>query len=272
MTRELRALAAAAVVGGAAQAGPIGPYYVTAGDQGTNWTLQGTSATSFAQAHPGNLGEYGIAVSGDVRTIGNGNDQVNLGAQYTLAGVDTGTDYPYPLTGVLFYDGTTDGRYNYSVDYFAGLVWRMDRNWANPVPLFNTFFGGFHALGITYDSGTGTLWVSQWLGDGVFNFDLSGNVLSSFGTGFTNITSLGYDPADGTLWMGSQNTLGTFYQFSTGGTALGTQTYTALLGQNTLGGEFDINPGAVVPEPAGLSLLAAAVAVGAVRLRRKRTA
>src|SRR2546426_7492396 len=97
--------------------GPISAYYLTAGDQGNNWIAQGTSASSFPQAHPGNLGEYGIAVDSTVRTLGNGNDGINLGAQYTLAGVYTGTDYPYPDPSLRFYDGTTDGTLNYSVDF-----------------------------------------------------------------------------------------------------------------------------------------------------------
>lgn len=272
MTRAKMAAAVAAVLAttAAAQAGPISAYYLTAGDSGTNWILQGTSAISFPQAHPGNLGEYGIAVSGDVRTIGNGNDQINLGAQYTLAGVYTGTDYPYPLSGAAFYDGTTDGTSNYSVDIGSGNVYRMGRDWSSPAVLFST--GLIAPLGITYDTGTGTLWVSEFFGDVVANFTLGGTLLSSFNTGFSSISSLAYDPADGTLWMGSQGTLGTFYQFSTGGALLSTETYAALAGENTLGGEFNLLP-AAVPEPAGLALAAAAGVGGAVaRLRRKRAA
>src|SRR5450755_1436854 len=56
-----------------ASAGPVGMYYLTAGDQGTNWVVQGTTVvTSGTQAHTANLGEYAIALTGGtVRTLGN---------------------------------------------------------------------------------------------------------------------------------------------------------------------------------------------------------
>lgn len=268
-------MAVAGLAAGSAQAGPISTYYLTAGDQGTNWIVQGTTATPYDQA---NDNEYAIAVSGDVRTLWNGNQGFGAppylpGSQYTLAGVYTGTDYAYPVTdpSVAFYDGTTDGNFNYSVDFQTGNVYQMDRDWSNPVLLFDTTFGGFNALGITYDTGTGTLWVSQWGGDQVSNFTLGGTLLSFFNTGFGSISSLAYDPADGTLWMGSQGNKGTFSQFSAVGVLLSTETYANLLDQNTLGGEFNINPTAI-PEPASLSLVAVAAAVGVARRRRKRVA
>src|SRR2546430_10837732 len=127
-----------ALSGHHAEAGPISTWYLTAGDQGTNWMIQGASASSFPQHHPENQGEYAVAVSGDVRTLGNGNTGSGLGSQYTLAGVYTGTDYAYPNTALRFYDGATDGTYNYSVDYGSGAVYRMDRDWSNPSLLFNT--------------------------------------------------------------------------------------------------------------------------------------
>ena len=115
--------------------GPVSKLYVTAGDQATNWILQGTTATSFAQQAPG-TDEYAIAVNSTVRTLGNGNYDTGIGAEYTLAGVYTGTNYAYPTSGVAFYDGTTDGTYNYSVDYSGGGVYRTNADWTNAVLLF----------------------------------------------------------------------------------------------------------------------------------------
>ncbi len=78
---------------------------------------------------------------------------------------------------------------------------------------------------------------------------LTGALLSSFTVPFTGVSCLALDPADGTLWMGSQNTKGTFYQYSQAGTRLRTRTYGNLLGQNTLGGEFPPAPDAPPPPP-----------------------
>jgi hypothetical protein len=72
-------------------------------------------------------------------------------------------------------------------------------------------------------------------------------LISSFTVPFSNITCLAVDPADNTLWMGSQNTEGTFYQYSKSGTALGSVFYPALSGQNTIGGEFQAVVSGVSP-------------------------
>ena len=269
MKRFLWVLSIVAVLGGAAQAGPSSVLYLTAGDQGNNWIVQGTSTTVFTQAQPG---EYAIAVSGDVRTTG---PFIGVaGAQYTLGGVYTGVDY-FATVGNL-YDGATDGTVNYSVDFGSGRVYQFDRDWSTPTLLFNSGLGGGNALGITYDTGTGTLWVSEWNGTTVKNYTLGGTLLSSFSTCFNEIASLAYDSADGTLWMGTQSDLGTnprtLYQYSTAGLLLSTETYASLVNKNYLGGEFNVVARAV-PEPASLTLLGiAAISGGVVRFRRKRAA
>jgi len=259
---------------GSVDAGPVSNYYVTAGDQGTNWILQGTSATSFAQAHPGNFGEYGIAVSGgSVRTLGNANDQVNFGAQYTLGGTYTGVDYSYPLSGAAFYDGTTDGVHNYSVDFFTGTVYQMSLDWSSSVSLFATGAGSGGNLGITYDPTNNSLWISRWNNSTVSNFSLSGSLLSSFTGPATSLSALALDFADGTLWMGTQNVPGLFYQYSKSGTLLSTESYSTLSGQNTLGGEFNF-VATSVPEPATMTMLGLGVVglFGYGALRRRSTA
>ena len=105
-------------------------------------------------------------------------------------------------------------------------------------------------LGITYDSSDGTLWISQFGGNQVQHYTLGGSLLGQFGAAQSALSSLALDPADGTLWMGSQSTIGTFYQYSRTGNLLDTVSYASMQGQNTLGGEF-----AAVPEPATLALL-----------------
>jgi hypothetical protein len=229
-----------------ARADPVSRYYLTAGDQGTNWVVQGNSIiNSWPQFHTENQGEYAIAVAGFVRTLGNGYQGGHPGSEYTLAGVYTGRDFLYPVSGASFFDGTTDGSHNFSVDFDTGDVFQFDTNWANPVLLFSV--SSAH-LGITYDPTNNSLWISEYIGSDVENYTLAGELLSSFPTSVGAITSLALDPADNMLWMGSQATKGTFYQYSKAGLQFDTVTYHDLLSQNTLGGEFNFN----VPEPCGI--------------------
>src|SRR5512141_1410035 len=109
MRNTVRGLVLIGTLCGAASvwAGPISSWYLTAGDEGTNWIVQGVTATSFAQAHPDEGGEYAIAVTNSVRTLGNGNcggAGCGLGADYSLAFSYSGTDYTYPPVQAAFYD------------------------------------------------------------------------------------------------------------------------------------------------------------------------
>lgn len=244
--------------------GPISTYYLTDGDSRTNWIILGNTAQSYSQHNP--AGEYPLAVSGlQVRTLsmpGSGGSLYDLGFTYL------GTDYSSP-GGYAFYDGTSDGTYNYSVDFSTGAVYRMNLDWSDPVSLFNTGFGPSNSLGITYDPVNDSLWVSQWTGTNVYDFTLAGGLLSSFDAGHRSITSLAMDRADHTLWLGDQDQEGTFQQFSVSGSLLQAQPYSNMadVGANTLGGEFS-NQVSSVPEPASGLLLGCALA-GLLALRRR---
>lgn len=232
------------------QAGPVSPYYVTDGFN-TNriYVIQGNSVTSFPDAVGA---EYAIAVAGDVRTFGYTGGQ---GAQYTLAGNFTGMHYNNPgISSNGPFDGTTDGNFNYTVDFGTGIVYRTNRDWSSPTVLFNTGFGASNALGITYDPTNNSLWVSQWTGNLVADFSLGGAILSSFGGPGASLTSLALDHADNTLWMGTQHT-GTYFQYDKLGNQLSSQTYSQLGGLDILGGEFPFAAGPSVPEPASMTLL-----------------
>ncbi|MFO1330430.1 MAG: PEP-CTERM sorting domain-containing protein [Rubrivivax sp.] len=252
------ALAAAAT----AHAGPLSKMYLSytgiASYAGIGM-VQGNSVSSFASAYTVGGLEIPIAVDGDVRTtgfLGAG----SLGGQYSLSGTPTGVSYANP--GFEAYDGTTDGSYNYVVDYQNGNVIRTDRDFQNPVTLFNV--GGGH-LGITYDPSTNSLWISGWNDTSdVTNYSMSGAVLSSFSTGFNFIGALALDHADNSLWLvdnsGATNEL---KQYSKSGSLLGSGPDVGY----TLGGEFDLAGARSVPEPSTWLMLSGSLLLLARRRR-----
>jgi hypothetical protein len=256
---RFRLIAGACLLGCAAVAnsqGPVSAYYTVAGDQGMDWRMQGSNVLNSWSQVAGT--EYPIAINGGiVKTTGPG--QGNMGAGYSLTGADTGFRYTNPAA-VSMYDGASDGTHNFGVDYSGGAVYQFDANWGSPTVLFSGL-GSANYLGITYDPTNNSLWISRWNSTTVENRSMNGTIISSFELPFDAISCLAMDYADNTLWMGSQNTYGTFYHYSRTGTSLGQVTYGAMSSQNTLGGEF-----APVPEPASLAV----IGLGLLVLRRRR--
>lgn len=248
---------------GRAQAlGPVSTYYVTAGDQHHVHAIQGTSIThTFTTASGGR--EYPLFVL-DSAIVTSGSIGSEAGRVYTLAGVAGSTVIPFSLSSGSAWDAATDGTNAYLLDYSYGIVYRANLDYSNPVVLFSGL-GSSAFLGITFDANNNSLWISGWTSNEVRNYSLSGTLLSSFTGPTTSLTSLALDPATGTLWMGSQQQQGTFWEYSRAGTQLQSVTFSSLVNENTLGGEFAFM---AVPEPATWAQLvagAALFALGALR-------
>ncbi|MGA2242869.1 MAG: PEP-CTERM sorting domain-containing protein [Verrucomicrobiota bacterium] len=254
-------LAGLAMIVSVRAAGPTSTLYLTAGDQGTNATIAGgtTTAVTSPQQFPANGGEYGIAISGNsIRTMHNGSSGGG-GGTYDLSFAYTGPALANPAH--TFYDGTSDGTYNYAVD-IAGSVYRYNLDWSSPTLLF-TPSGVSDAIGISFDAYNNSLWISGISSGTVQDYSLTGTLLSSFNNGQVRGFALAYDPADDTLWMMSVQNSGIIRQYNTSGELLQTMDFGSTL--NYLGAEF------AVPEPSSGVLMGGMLAVLAgVKMRRRR--
>jgi hypothetical protein len=105
--------------------GPTSPYYIDNFNDHTIYVVQGTSViNSFPWAYHGSgyYSEGSLGVTNVVSTNNFGKAYGSgTGGQYTLAGTPTGKSWHTtpPLTGEtsnLFYDGTSDGTHNYTVE------------------------------------------------------------------------------------------------------------------------------------------------------------
>ncbi len=223
----------AGVVGSAATAqAQTSEYIVFAGDQATFSVLQGGRLIrTWGNAAGTAQYQYPMAINQTIRTMGanKGDD----GAEYDLFGVDLGTRYTHPVGQSRCWDGTTDGAANFAIDS-GGTVARYETNWTNPVILFDA--GGIGA--VTYDPTSDSLWVSQFSGTAVVEYDMRGNVLRSFDTGHTLSMALALDHADGTLWMHDRGEQGTFEQWTKDGVLLTRRNIPGMETQNALAGEF----------------------------------
>ena len=259
----------AALVRLPAFAGPVTPLYLSE-SFGKITVVQGSGVIN---SWPTPDVEASIAVNTTVRTYGQ--DSSNLGREYTLAGVPTGTTFPNTV-GCCFRDGTTDGVFNYAIQDTPApdhLVWRFNSDWSNPelLPLViisgGQTFGLSDVEGITYDPRDGTLWFADRGSSGlIFNINFQGELLAAFLAGsLDDGVALAFDSADNTLWVTSstgssgQDTL--LRQFPAVKTldTLGTDhplldslvlTNTRAFGAESIFGA----PAAVVPEPSTLML------------------
>jgi len=245
---------------------PTSVLYLTNGDLHRLTIITGSSYVQAAQGQS-SFREYPIAVGQQIVTSGSTfNEQP--GGVYALNGTFQQAAGSWALnSGQTFWDGTTDGLFNYAVDYSNGGVYRFGTDWSGGTLLFNYGASGDY-LGITYDATDKTLWLSGWNSNTVAHVSMTGTLLGSFTAGVFSgsLAALALDPADSTLWMGSQGQSGILAQYSKTGVLLGTHTYGFT--DNILGGEFAF---VSIPEPGVVELLGLGLALLlATRARRHR--
>ncbi len=228
----------------------IGPtsrlYLMNYSEFGPSTGLDMIQGNTFSSVPTGNTVDMCIAASGDIRTYGYGLG--DSGSRFDLAGNPLPGGPYLNSYGNQMHDGTSDGAFNYSVDYTTGDVLQFDRNWGSPSILFNVPNGttGW----ITMNATDGSFWLSQYGGpDLVEHRSHTGTLLGSFNSGVLGSQGLALDPVDGTLWMSQGSTI---YQFSQAGAPLQNLSFSLPVTQ-WYGMEFDITP---IPEPSSFALLA----------------
>lgn len=113
-----------------------------------------------------------------------------------------------------FYDGTTDGRYNYAIRQDSTLLepigsrpvappalYRFALDWSAPEPLFPLSpDGAYH--GVAYSAACDCFWVTRLELEAavVERWSRGGDRLGQGWRTFAPVTGLAVDPADGTLW------------------------------------------------------------------------
>jgi hypothetical protein len=226
---------------------------------GTVVGLDRIQGNTFNASPTGNPVDICIAASGDIRTYGY--VPSTSGSRFDLSGNPLPGGPYLNSYGQQMHDGTSDGAYNYSVDYVTGDVIQFDRNWATPSILFNVANG---TVGwITMNATDGSFWLSQYGGpDLVEHRSHTGTLLGSFNSGVFGSQGLALDPVDGTLWMSQGSSI---YQFSQAGAPLQNLSFSSLPVASWYGMEFDVVP---VPEPGPLAMVGIACA-GLVAFRKR---
>jgi hypothetical protein len=288
------AFGASVVVGGAVQAAPLYVAdYVASEDLSANpWGVSVLNVqpgvavtTSSSWRHGPLLGmeermlpRQAIAVDGRIDVAGPYNHTYNLdgsGQVSTICGVCSSVRY--------YTDGTTDGRYNYTigpetVSSATVGIWRTDRDWRNEYFLFpiTAFLDvGEKAYGITYDPGSLSLWVAATAGSANTRFlelSLDGTTLKSqFSKDYVGASALAMDYADDTLWSVPYGDRYSDSYFLTQFNRQGDQiSYAQITADHASIGGAEFNLGSrTVPEPNALALLGLGLlGLGIARVRK----
>lgn len=269
----LAAVLVATMAAGAVAAGPMSPLYVSnyldlaAGTMTGLDLVQGVTEKSYPSTFPLSVrmadhGDLAAADSTDSSKSGRFDPKSLLNADAAYLNGPRGSRR----------SATSDGTYNYRLNYRTGEVIRYDRMWDHPYPIFSVTDDLPGAGWITINPADGSFWLSQWgQADLVAHFSPTGKLLSSFNSGVIGSVGLLFDSTDETLWLGDREK--NLYQFDQAGNLIGFSALYAVYGgfgeMVSVESYLYFSP---VPEPSGLTLAAIAlVSLSAWRWRSARS-
>lgn len=243
--------------------------YVTDGDAGRLALVQGGVLQAVQATH---VKGYPLTVAGSI-WIGDYDGSQPNSIEYDLAGAPTGNTVLY--TSIAAVDGATNGIGSWQLGSAFGSLGQVffspNLDFQGSTHVFDV--PGNDVVGITYDSASATLWVSDEFH--VYNYSTTGTLLGEFehssGRG-----CVAYEPGTDTLWYVT-NSSNTITQYSKAGAVLQTLTVAGLQ-SNNWGCEFPmatLGPPPQLPEPIpalgawGVALLATVLlGLALVLLRR----
>jgi hypothetical protein len=190
---------------------PLSPLYLAVG--GGLLILDG-AGTRVVAGNPAMA--VGIAVSTDlgVRTLA-GLPPWTGGAAFGLDGTPVAGPRASADGICCFYDGATDGEFNYAVRQDSTLLepigsrplaprelYRFSRDWSDPQALFPLTQAGYYS-GVSYSKATGTFWMAR--NDGgvavLEQWNREGRLVSSPVQTLAPLTGVACDQRDGTIWV-----------------------------------------------------------------------
>lgn len=268
--------------------GPIGTYYVSDAGGGfprSIWAHEnGGTVTRTAMTFDLTLGNTIVTETGPLAVYGNTvattghwgytNRQAQNGEIFTRGPGGTLTTTGQITTNVTttetFWDGTSDGTYNYMIGYNSsaqGTIYRCNLDWSNATPV--AVMGqniGF--TGITYDASDNTFFVSGIYSNGfvgLFHIALPPSVglaqyISSSVLWETSVPNALAMDVDGTLWMTQLG--GTMMHYTKSASFLGSYTPS-----NPVAVPFGGEIAPPIPAPGAIALGALG---GVVAMRRRR--
>ncbi len=240
-----------------ANAGLIQSYFLTDGDSQVMVEIKGTSVVNEYSTYF--LG-YPIAVRDSI-WLGHRND---TGAtEYDLSGNATGNTSTGGNAFTQLLDGASGVGVNYGIECCGQVnsVTIANTDWSNQRVLFDMDFGG---SGISYDPISDSLFISAF-GSTIFNYDLSGNLLSSFSLA-GSLAGLAYEGASDSFWAFDRLSA-SMVQFDRVGNTLDSFVVGGLTNRNYWGGEIAFSS-VDVPEPSTLTIMGLGM-LGLVIRRRK---
>ncbi len=145
------------------------------------------------------------------------------GREYTLDGTATGVTFQ---AAIDVYDAGTDGEHIYAWRWSNAQLVRYTLEWTDPEVVFSLPLSPYSQayMGITFDPGTESVWLSSWYTASfsrLDNYSMSGELLGSIDLDGGHGAGLALDHADGTLWFYDWSD-GRYEQYATDGEFLGT--------------------------------------------------